>query len=256
MRKILAIDDSKTIRLAIKITFAAEQAEVVAVSKGSEAVARAKHMGAQVVLVDHALAASEPSGPEVVKTLKADPATAGIPVVLMVPAKGQYDEAAASGCGADDTITKPFESQALLDKVAALIGGAVHKAPASSAAPAPKPAAPAPRAAPTPKAAAPAPKAAAPAPAPTPVAAAAAPTAAPATAPTASGGIPIAIPIPFAASDAPTSSMLARLKDGGAASGLDPAAVQALLSLSHEVVEQVVWEVVPELAEQIIRNRA
>ncbi|MGB1700021.1 MAG: hypothetical protein ACPHRO_08720, partial [Nannocystaceae bacterium] len=128
------------------------------------------------------------------------------------------------------------------------------KAPAASAAPAPKPAAPAPKAAPTPKAAAPAPKAAAPAPAPTPVAAA--PAAAPATAPAASGGIPIAIPIPFAASDAPTSSMLARLKDGGAASGLDPAAVQALLSLSHEVVEQVVWEVVPELAEQIIRNRA
>jgi CheY-like chemotaxis protein len=50
--KILAIDDSKTMRLAIKITFSAEDAEVVAVSKGSEAVARAKQIGADVVLVD------------------------------------------------------------------------------------------------------------------------------------------------------------------------------------------------------------
>ena len=38
--KILAIDDSKTMRLAIKITFAAEDAEVTSVSKGSDAVAR------------------------------------------------------------------------------------------------------------------------------------------------------------------------------------------------------------------------
>jgi hypothetical protein len=41
---------------------------------------------------------------------------------------------------------------------------------------------------------------------------------------------------------------------GGAASGLDPKAVEALLQLSREVVEQVVWEVVPDLAEQIIRE--
>ena len=51
--------------------------------------------------------------------------------------------------------------------------------------------------------------------------------------------------------------MLKRLQEagGGAAAGLDPAAVKALLALSHEVVEQVVWEVVPELAEQIIRQQ-
>ena len=72
-----------------------------------------------------------------------------------------------------------------------------------------------------------------------------------------SGNIPIAVPIPFAAANAPTGSMLSRLKgEGSAASGLDPAAVSALLALTHEVVEQVVWEVVPELAEQLIAERA
>jgi hypothetical protein len=54
--------------------------------------------------------------------------------------------------------------------------------------------------------------------------------------------------------------MLERVAEAGragtAAAGLDPAAVKALLSLSREVVEQVVWEVVPELAEQIIREKA
>ena len=44
--------------------------------------------------------------------------------------------------------------------------------------------------------------------------------------------------------------MLKRLQAaGGSASGLDPRAVEALLALSRDVVEQIVWEVVPDLAE-------
>lgn len=336
MTKILAIDDSKTMRLAIKITFAAEQAEVVAVSKGSEAVARAKQMGANIVLVDHTLAPSEPAGFDVVKALKADPATASTPVLMLVPAKGGIDEAQVQAAGADGFIGKPFDSQELIDKVGALIGrgaGAsaapVQSAPAAAAKPAAAAAAPAkpaaapppgrapaapppgraaaapppgragvpplgrsPGAAPAKPAAAPAKPAAAPAkpampplgqkPAAAPAKPAAAkpavpplgggrppsgpgpaatpaarPPSGPAATPSSGGAIPIAVPIPFAPAGAPTSSMLERLEasGGGAAAGLDPAAVQALLSLSREVVERVVWEVVPELAEQMIREK-
>jgi hypothetical protein len=69
--------------------------------------------------------------------------------------------------------------------------------------------------------------------------------------------IPIAIPIPFTAASSLTPGMLERLKaaGGGAAAGLDPAAIRALLQLSHEVVEQIVWEVVPDLAEEIIKQK-
>ena len=93
--KILAIDDSKTMRLAIKITFAAEDAEVTSVSKGSDAVARikAKQGGYDVVLVDASLAAGEPSGYEVCRAIKQDPATAKIPVVLLVSNQSGVDEA-------------------------------------------------------------------------------------------------------------------------------------------------------------------
>ncbi|EDM74103.1 hypothetical protein PPSIR1_16225 [Plesiocystis pacifica SIR-1] len=40
-----------------------------------------------------------------------------------------------------------------------------------------------------------------------------------------------------------------------AASGLDPAAVQALIKITEEVVEAVVWEVVPDLAEELINQK-
>ncbi|MBZ5716070.1 response regulator transcription factor [Nannocystis pusilla] len=280
--KILAIDDSKTMRLAIKITFAAEDYDVVAVSKGSEAVARAKQMPADVLIVDAALAAGEPSGYEVVRAVRADPDTAHIPVLLLVSNQVGIDDAQVQACGANGAMTKPFDTQEMLEKVTALAQGKSISSgkPVPKAAPAPQPTAaparPAPVPAPAPVAAAPTPAVARPVQAPsTPPAAApkpavaATPAARPAAA-TATGGnknfpaafasgedmaskIPIATPIPFAPADAPTAGMLKRLQAaGGAGTGLDPKAVQALLSLSRDVIEQVVWEVVPDMAEQIL----
>ncbi|MEE9385285.1 MAG: response regulator [Nannocystaceae bacterium] len=296
--KILAIDDSKTMRLAIKITFAAEDADVVAVSRGSEAIARAKQMHADVVLVDHALATGEPSGFDVCKALKADPSTAEMPVILMIPAHGGVGQAEVQASGADASIRKPFESQELIDAVGRAVGQAASRAvstgvPAArpvtapvepdvatrSAAvvvaeredplPTPVPAsttsdvpAQSPQSAPagaagrrsTPEPASPAPVAAS--------VSAEANRSAPLTAAAvaAPAPIPIVVPIPFAPADAPTPGMIKRLeaaqRSSAGLSGIDPKAIDALLSLTREVVEQVVWEVVPELAEEIIKQRA
>ncbi len=332
--KILAIDDSKTMRLAIKITFAAEDAEVTAVSKGSEAVARAKQLGADVVLVDANLAAGEPSGYDVCEQLKADADTAKIPVLLLVSNQGGVDAARLKRCGADGFLAKPFDSQELIDKVAEVTGNAganvdavatapvvaapVVAAPVAAAAPPAVAAAPvaavvaAPVAAPPVRAAPPvaappvaAPPVAAPPVAAPPVAASpvsaktvplvgapspgARPPATPAftapaapaearssatapgpvrlqpaaarTAPAAEAPaalpIPIAIPIPFAPASDPTPGMLARLRAaGGASAGLDPKVAAAIVALTREVLEAVAWEVVPELAEQIVRAQA
>ncbi|MCH9685057.1 MAG: response regulator [Deltaproteobacteria bacterium] len=328
--KILAIDDSKTMRLAIKITFAAEDADVTSVSKGSEAVARAKQMSADVVLVDASLAAGEPTGYEVCRALKQDAATAAIPVVLLVSNQTGVDEAQLAASGGDGWLAKPFDTQELIDKVAAVQEQAAARPAAAAAAPAPAPAAPAPVAAPPPTrpVSAPAPAAAArpnnrtqmgmpapagppasvatptpaPKPAPKPAVRPAAParpaprpavaapppktrpsapsrpatgpspvtpTPAPAAAMTkpapapaamarpaaapAGGPIPIAVPIPFTAADAPTPGMAARIQQASGAAGIDPKVAEALASLSRDVIEKIVWEVVPELAESIIR---
>jgi CheY-like chemotaxis protein len=316
--KILAIDDSKTMRLAIKITFAAEDAEVTAVSKGSEAIARAKQLGADVVLVDASLAAGEPSGYDVCEQLKADADTAKIPVLLLVSNQGGVDAARLKRCGADGFIAKPFETQELIDKVGELLGklpratapaaavvaptapvvAAVPPTAAVAAAPVVSPPVAAPVAPPVvapPVAAAPArvapvaapgsgktvPLVGAPNPGARPPAgpvAAAAPTSEARSTPTAAGparlqpavrpastpiavaadaAIPIAIPIPFAPASDPTPGILARLRaQGGATSGLDPKLAEAIVALSREVLEAVAWEIVPELAEQIVRAQA
>lgn len=266
--KILAIDDSKTMRLAIKITFAAEDCEVVAVSKGSEAVARAKQMPADVLIVDAALAAGEPSGYDVVRAVRADAETAHIPVLLLVSNQVGIDEAQVSASGANGAMTKPFDTQELLEKVLALSQGKAISKPAAKPAVAATPAAQKPAAAPlqtkpastaptTPPAQAkPAQPAAARAPAATPQPAGGGAKQFPsafASGEDMASKIPIAVPIPFASADAPTPGILKRLQSaGGGGANLDPKAVQALLALSRDVIEQVVWEVVPDMAEQIL----
>ena len=273
MPKILAIDDSKTMRLAIKITFQAEDGEVVAVSKGSEAVARAKKQGSDIVLVDAVLADGEPSGYDVCRALKADSATAKTPVVIMVSNQAGIDNAAIEACGADGAITKPFDTSELIAKVANLTGGVVKPVVSTTPRPAPakpvaakpvaaKPAVAAKPVAAKPVAAKPARPAATPRPAARPIAKPSPrPRASPvaprpaASKPAASGGIPIVMPIPFAPAHAPTAGILKRLSEGKSIEGIDPKTAAALVSLSREVIEQVVWEVVPDLAEQIIRER-
>jgi hypothetical protein len=64
---------------------------------------------------------------------------------------------------------------------------------------------------------------------------------------------------PTAAPRAPEAAPVAAAVNGHLAGklgdlGLSPTQVEAVLALSREVVERVVWEVVPQLAETIIKE--
>jgi hypothetical protein len=46
-----------------------------------------------------------------------------------------------------------------------------------------------------------------------------------------------------------------RLRLAAAAGNVDPRVAEAVAALSREVIEAIVWEVVPELAESIMRRQ-
>jgi CheY-like chemotaxis protein len=175
-KQILLADDSVTIGKIVQLTFAHEDAVVTAVKSGDEALANARASRPDIVLVDAAMPGK--TGYEVCAELRS--AGIDVPVLILTGNFSPYDEAKGKGAGADGNVVKPFETQALIDRVNQLIsqrssGKPVAAAPAAVtnkieplappiAAP-PKPApAPAPVAAPP----APAPKPAEPAPAPKP----------------------------------------------------------------------------------------
>ena len=89
-----------------------------------------------VLLVDAVMPGK--TGYEVCEDIRRDPALKGIPILLLTGAFEPFDEGKARQCGADDFISKPFESQHLIDKVMGLVELGRQRA---TAVPAPEPAA-------------------------------------------------------------------------------------------------------------------
>ncbi len=252
---LLAVDDSKTMRRVMEITFAGEGFKTVVAADAADALAKAEAERPQVALIDAALDGT--SGYDLCRQIKgASPST----VVVLLSNKGQpYDKARGTASGADDFMDKPFDTQQMIEKVLTL-------AKRGAQAPAQVATAPLPPTAPvasTPYAAKPAeplrPRvqtlAYGSTPAPPPVAPAPArPSVGPAVtarAATTPGFSPSAPPPAAAAlSNGATAELAGKL----GALGLTAAQVDGVLALSREVVEKVVWEVVPTLAEALIKE--
>jgi len=147
-KTLLLADDSITIQKVVAITFANEDYAVTTVDNGEDALAKARAHKPDVVLLDVVM--PKKNGYEVCEALKADPAFAGVPIILLAGTFEAFDENRARGVRADSWIQKPFESQALINKVRELVEGAAPVAAPGAitfgrpAAPAPAPPAPAP----------------------------------------------------------------------------------------------------------------
>jgi CheY-like chemotaxis protein len=250
--KLLAIDDSKTMRRVLEITFSGEEFHTTILGSAEEALAAVRANPPHVALVDGHLGGSS-SGYELCRAIKqVAPATR---VIILSSKQRPYDEGTGATVGADGSFDKPFDSTKMIAKVAE---EAAHAGPMAAAVPPPAvstAARPEP-----PRAVAPVPMHAAPEP---PMRAASAPAAMgsvaarrpPAPAPLASAAPPrttisTAQAAPQALSAAATLGLTGKLEG----LGLTRDQVAAVLSLSREVVEQAVWEVVPVLAETLIKE--
>jgi CheY-like chemotaxis protein len=119
-RKLLLADDSITIQKVVDLTFADEGVTVISVGNGREAIEKLNETVPDVVLADVFM--PELTGYEVCEYIKRNEKLKHIPVVLLVGSFEPFDEAEARRVGADDTLTKPFQSiRKLIDKVGGLV---------------------------------------------------------------------------------------------------------------------------------------
>ena len=240
--KILVADDSVTMRRILELTFAGEDAQVVAVDSGDAAIAKASELRPDVILVD---ASMSTDGYKVAAAVRGTAGLERTAVIVVASQKNPYDEGKGKAAGVDDHVIKPFDSAHVIDKVKKVLGQPRAAAAAGARAPAAaEPDARGARVGTGTIAFAQSPVASAARPAAPP----AAPPAKPAPAATPARQAPIQ-----AAATAATapSGDLARKLDG---LGLSAEQVAGVLALSKNVIEQVVWEVVPDLAESIIRE--
>ena len=119
-RKLLLADDSVTIQKVIELTFADEGVEVVAFSNGQDAIDRLVEEAPHIVLADVFMPSK--TGYEVCEYVKQNEKLKHIPVMLLVGSFEPFDEAEARRVGADDILTKPFQSiRRLIDRVGSLV---------------------------------------------------------------------------------------------------------------------------------------
>jgi DNA-binding response OmpR family regulator len=119
MKKILLADDSITIQKVVGIIFSTEEYQLEMTDDGDSAFRKALEDIPDLVIADISMPGKD--GFELCRAIKSEPSLAKTSVLLLPGAFDHFDEIKAGEVCADGWLTKPFESQALLDKVSQLL---------------------------------------------------------------------------------------------------------------------------------------
>jgi DNA-binding response OmpR family regulator len=121
-RTILLADDSVTIRKIVELTFSESDIRVESVASGREALERLNDLRPDLVLADVVMPG--PSGYDVCRAIKASDRP--VPVLLLAGTFEPFDPVEARACGSDGHVTKPFDSRQLVERIEQLLaqGGA------------------------------------------------------------------------------------------------------------------------------------
>ncbi|HEY5674360.1 MAG TPA: response regulator [Malonomonas sp.] len=118
-KKLLLADDSITIQKVIGIIFETEDYQLLVTDNGDDAFTKALEEFPDLVIADISMPGKD--GFELCQAIKSDPRLSATSVMLLPGTFDHFDEQRAQSVGADGWLTKPFESQALLNKVAQLL---------------------------------------------------------------------------------------------------------------------------------------
>jgi two-component system phosphate regulon response regulator PhoB len=117
--KILVVDDEPDALELIEVNLKAAGYEVVSAANGQQALAKALAVLPALVLLDVML--PEVDGLEVCKSLRHDPKTSFIPIIMLTARAAEIDRVVGLELGADDYITKPFSPRELVLRVKNLL---------------------------------------------------------------------------------------------------------------------------------------
>ncbi len=116
---VLLIEDEPNIAEAIRFLLTRDGMRVTCLADGAGADAALRDERPDIVILDLMLPGR--SGLDILQSIRADPATRGLPV-MMLTAKGQArDREAAERAGADIFMAKPFSNAEMVASVRSLV---------------------------------------------------------------------------------------------------------------------------------------
>jgi two-component system cell cycle response regulator len=113
--KILSVDDSKTIRMIVKRTFATYDTIVLEACNGEEGLATAAAEKPDLIVLYITMPIMD--GVTMLTKLKENEALKHIPVIMLTAESGRENVAYIAKLGVRDYLVKPFQDTQLIEKV-------------------------------------------------------------------------------------------------------------------------------------------
>ena len=117
--RILVVDDEPDALELSEINLRAAGFGVLLADDGADALKQARQKKPDLIVLDVML--PEMDGMEVCKTLRQDPATASIPIIMLTAKAAEIDRVLGLELGADDYLTKPFSPRELVLRIKGLL---------------------------------------------------------------------------------------------------------------------------------------
>jgi CheY-like chemotaxis protein len=120
-RKILIIDDEDDIREVAALSLESVAGwEVILADCGAQGMACAQQHQPDAILLDVMMPGMD--GPATFRELRRNPATSGIPVLLLTARAQSSDQRRFAGLGVDAILFKPFDPLTLSDQISGALG--------------------------------------------------------------------------------------------------------------------------------------
>jgi len=118
-QKILLIDDEPDVLDMVELNLKSSGFKVSSAQDGEVGIRKARDEQPTLIVLD--LMLPRMSGLEVCKNLKKDPATMGIPVIMLTAKSDEVDRIVGLELGADDYVTKPFSPRELVLRIKSVL---------------------------------------------------------------------------------------------------------------------------------------
>ena len=114
-RKVMVIDDSKTIRRTAETLLQKEGCEVITAEDGFDALAKIADHRPDIIFVDVMMPRLD--GYQTCALIKNNNELKSTPVIMLSSKDGLFDKAKGKIVGSNQYLTKPFSKQELLDAI-------------------------------------------------------------------------------------------------------------------------------------------
>ena len=118
-KRIIVIEDERDMAELVAMRLTREHYEVEVAHDGAEGIRKIRAAVPDLVVLDIMLPGM--SGTEVLKEIRGDPQTAGVPVIMLTAKSEESDVVVGLQLGADDYVTKPFSMSILVARAAAVL---------------------------------------------------------------------------------------------------------------------------------------